>query len=230
MTTSGTYNFVNVRVHDLVTEAAQRCGIPEERANGMIAHSARRSLNLLQSEWSNKNLNLWTVDQQELTLTAGEPDYVLADGTVDILEFLLLTQGTAGSEDAVYTKLGRMARSDYAAIPQKRQTGQPGSYTVHRQIEPYVSLYAAPTGQFTHAVYNRIRHLQDVTSATETFDVPQRFLEAITADLAKHLARKFATDRYAMLSEDAASAWVIAAAEDRDRAVMSFTPNMTGWN
>lgn len=312
----------------------------------MMAVSARRSLNLLQSQWSNKNLNLWTLEEVGLSLITNQSTYALPAGTVDVIQCLLRTNtrpsGTATStaggtaanafdndldtactqtapngriyldygegatatiqmvglrvaadismaviyeyssdlvtwteavsvaetdydsattawttvpapfaaryfsiraEDGatlnvteaiwitnlVDTTLGRIAISDYFSVGQKNTPGRPSAFDVNRLIAPTLVLYPPPISTYTLAVYKRIRHLYDVTSATETFDVPQRFLEAITADLALHLARKFAPARKADLQADADAAWMIAAAEDRDRAPLSFTPDLTGW-
>lgn len=345
MATSGAYDFVNVEVADLVTDAFQRIGIVEERLNGMLVASARRSLNLILSDWSNRNLNVWTVEKRFLHLNENQRAYDLPSGTVDVLEVLLRdctrptgtatssAGGTAASAfDDIFTtactqtstngrlyldygsgltekvqfvglrssttttynfilevsddastwttvksigstsftaavsqwfeidqpnyyryfsvresggatmslteayfmsevvdkSLGRISRSAYTSVGQKFTPGTPSTFHVTRGLTPQLTLYPPPTIDFPVLMYNRVRHLYDVTAATETFDMPQRFLEAITSALAWRLAQKFAVERTGELRAEAMDAFGVAAAEDRDRAPMSITPDFSG--
>jgi hypothetical protein len=68
MATSGTTAF-DLNIDDIIEEAYERCGI---RTNsGFDLRSARRSLNLLFSEWGNRGVHLFKVEQQTQALTAG---------------------------------------------------------------------------------------------------------------------------------------------------------------
>ena len=60
MTRSGTDAF-NLNVNELIEEAFERCGA--ELRTGYDFRTARRSLNLLTIEWSNRGISLWTIDQ-----------------------------------------------------------------------------------------------------------------------------------------------------------------------
>ena len=53
MAVSGTATF-NLSVDELAIEAYERCGIDAQTRTGYQAVSARRSLNLLFSEWANR--------------------------------------------------------------------------------------------------------------------------------------------------------------------------------
>jgi hypothetical protein len=68
MATSGTTTF-NLSIDDLVEEAFERCGM--RATSGYQLTSARRSLNLLFLDWANRGLNLWTIEQASIPLTAG---------------------------------------------------------------------------------------------------------------------------------------------------------------
>ena len=62
MATSGTHNF-NLSLDTVIQEAYERCGV---RTNsGFDLKSARRSLNLLLSEWGNRGVHLWKVTLKE---------------------------------------------------------------------------------------------------------------------------------------------------------------------
>jgi len=60
MATSGSVDF-NLDMAEITEEAFERCGL--EFRTGYDAKTARRSLNLLFAEWSNRGLNMWTVEQ-----------------------------------------------------------------------------------------------------------------------------------------------------------------------
>jgi hypothetical protein len=72
MATSGTTSF-NLTIDDVIEESYERCGI---RTNsGKDLKSARRSLNLLFSDWGNRGVHLWKVTLQTQALTAGTFQY-----------------------------------------------------------------------------------------------------------------------------------------------------------
>ena len=58
MAYSGTTNF-NLSLEEIIEEAFERCGL--EVRSGYDLKTAKRSLNLIFSEWANRGLNLWTV-------------------------------------------------------------------------------------------------------------------------------------------------------------------------
>ena len=66
MATSGTATF-NLDLNLLVEEAFERCGA--ELRKGYELRTARRSLNLLTEEWSNRGVNLWTIEEGTVSLT-----------------------------------------------------------------------------------------------------------------------------------------------------------------
>jgi hypothetical protein len=88
MATSGTVNF-RPDVQDIITEAFERCGLDPQVQTGDRAVSARRSLNLLFSEWANRGINYWTVTKNTLTLVNGQTTYTLPEGTIDIMDAVI---------------------------------------------------------------------------------------------------------------------------------------------
>ena len=76
MATSNTVSF-RPNVEEIIAEAFERCGLDPQTQTGDRAVSARRSLNLLFSEWANRGINYWAVEQQTLTLINGQTTYTL---------------------------------------------------------------------------------------------------------------------------------------------------------
>ena len=75
MASSGTYTF-NLDVGEIIEEAYERAGISLE--TGYDYDTARRSLNLLLTEWSNRGVNLWQLDLATQTLTSGTYEFAKA--------------------------------------------------------------------------------------------------------------------------------------------------------
>lgn len=131
-----------------------------------------------------------------------------------------------GEKDYV---LGRLSRQSYDAIATKTNEGTPTSFYVERVITPVLHLYQTPDDTFTMLCINRIRQIYSVTGATETVDAAARFVEAITAMLAKKLSVKYATERFQLLKSEAESSLGNAQMEDRERVKGKFVPNMSGY-
>tara|TARA_R110000824_G_scaffold44248_2_gene128815 strand:+ start:561 stop:1439 length:879 start_codon:yes stop_codon:yes gene_type:complete len=86
MATSSSFNF-ELDVASYVEEAFERCGL--EVRTGYDLKTARRSLNLMLADWSNRGLNQWTIEQTSITLASDISDY--PGGT------LTMTVGASGS-------------------------------------------------------------------------------------------------------------------------------------
>jgi hypothetical protein len=99
--------------------------------SGYDLRTARRSMNLMLIEWQNRGINMWTIDQGTITLTAGLPTYALPLDTVDLLDHVIRTGQNVTSTQ---TDLGvaRISVSTYATIPNKLATGRPIQVMVRR--------------------------------------------------------------------------------------------------
>ena len=129
MTTSGTTAF-NLDVNDLIEEAFERCGL--ELRSGYDFRTARRSLNLLTVEWANRGINLWTVEQGQITMNTGQAMYALPNNTIDLLD-QVIRQNTGSSSNQIDINISRIAEPTYASIPNKLTTGRPIQVWINRQ-------------------------------------------------------------------------------------------------
>ena len=192
MATSGTTDF-NLSIDEIVEEAYERIGI---RSNsGYDIKSARRSLNILFSEWGNRGVHLWKVELKNQALTAGTITYATPSDCSDVLEaYVSSTSGiTTSTTDLSLTKIDR---STYAALPNKGQTGQPSQYYVDRQINPTITLYLTPDAtQYTFLKYYYISRIQDAGDYNDQANVPYRFLPCMISGLAYYLGQKVSPDR-----------------------------------
>lgn len=125
--------------------------------------------------------------------------------------------------------LGRLSRQDYDGITNKSTSGIPIAFYIDRAVNPLINIYLTPDTQFTMVKYNRIRQLHTLSGATQNLDSPFRFIEAMTASLARKLAVKYAPDRLQMLKSEAADSIQLAQTEDRERVKASFLPDLSGY-
>ena len=88
MAYSGTRAF-NLDISEIIEEAFERCGL--QVLTGYDLKTAKRSLNLMFSEWANRGLNLWTIDYYFKTLTAGTNNFALDQKVMDIVDATITT-------------------------------------------------------------------------------------------------------------------------------------------
>jgi len=226
MATSGTATF-NPEIVEIVEEAYERCGL--ELRSGYDLKTARRSLDIMAAEWSNKGINLWTVESGTVSLTTGTATYTLPADTIDLLETVIRTGSGSDQQDL---SINRISVSTYATIPNKNNQGRPIQIYVDRQATPKVSVWPTPDSSATYTlVYWRLRRIEDAGRAgSNTYDVPSRFIPCLVAGLAYHIATKrpeVGLDRVTFLKAAYDEQFTLAADEDRDKSSINFAPNIT---
>jgi hypothetical protein len=239
MTTSGTASF-NLDLNNIVEEAFERCG--KELRTGYDLRTARRSLNLLTVEWSNRGVNLWTIEQGSIAMTENQAIYPLPVDTIDLLEHVTRTGTGQNQQDLAIT---RISVSTYATIPNKNATGRPIQVWVDRQSgatypsggrpagtnpstgvdHPQIYVWPAPDqSNYYTFVYWRLRRIQDAGNGVQTQDIPFRFLNCLISGLAYYLSSKIAPERMQMLKTQYDEQWKYATEEDRDKSAVRFVP------
>jgi hypothetical protein len=83
------------------------------------------------ADWANRGINMWTIEQGEITLTQGQNTYALPDDTVDLIEHVIRTQANVASTQADLT-ITRISVSTYATIPNKIQQARPIQVWIQR--------------------------------------------------------------------------------------------------
>jgi hypothetical protein len=210
MTTSGTTTF-NLDVDELIQEAYERIGIDGSRS-GYNLKSARRSLNLLLSEWDNRGVHLWKVQKATVPLVLGQAEYNYnADPTNfpnninDVLEAYV--RNNSITTNPVDISLSKIDRSAYAALPNKLSQGTPSQYYVQRTVNPSIFLYQTAGSNYSNSanpsnfqfVFYFLARIEDAGAYTNTPDVVFRFLPALNSGLAYYLAIKHAPERIEQL-------------------------------
>ncbi len=219
MATSGTATF-DLNIDDLIEEAFERCGM--RMTAGYQLSSARRSLNLLLSDWANRGLNLWTNDQATAVLADGTTTIAPGADTVNVLSAVIRDTINGQQQDI---SIDRIGRSEYLDLPNKLTKARPSQFYVERTNTPTVYLYPTADKAYT-LVYYRIRRIQDAGDYTNTSDVNFRFLPCLASGLAYMLSLKYAPDRVGLLKQIYEEDFQKAALEDRDTASVHFVPQI----
>ena len=204
--TSGVSEF-NPPIDDIIEEAYERTGVLGTRT-GYQLRSARRSLNILFQEWANRGVHLWKVKLAKIPLVEGQAEYSYAtdssnfpDDISDVLEGYYRNNSTPTAP--VDVSLTKIARSAYAATPNKLAKGTPSQYYVDRKKNPSVFLYTTPSSSVSSTstpsnfqfCFYYLAKIQDAGGYGYTSDVVNRFYPCMMSGLAYYLSQKVSPDR-----------------------------------
>ena len=212
MATSGSVSF-DLSIEEIIEDAFERCG--GQGRSGYDLKSARRSLNILLSEWGNRGLHFWEVANVNMALNQGQNTYrIYKDATArgsttdnpakdnagtyiynatDVLEVVYRNQVSTPT-DVTMTKIDR---STYQALANKESEGTPSQFFIQR-FRDYtdITVYMTPsssTNKFLNFYY--IKRIQDSGVYSNNPDAPYRFLPCMVSGLAFYLSQKVAPDR-----------------------------------
>ena len=204
-TTSQSYTFdKTLPIEEIVEESYERIGI--QNVSGYQLKTAKRSLNILFSEWGNRGLHYWEVANNDITLVDGQAVYTMyrstADGTSDATAVYgvdnVLEANYKVTSNNVTTPMTAISRSQYQGFSNKTAKGIPTQYFVERFIDKttitlYLTPGAAEDGNKINYYY--VKRIQDVGAYTNATDVPFRFVPCMCAGLAYYLSQKNAPQR-----------------------------------
>ena len=215
----------DLSIDEIAEEAYERCGL--QVRSGYDLQTARRSLNLMLSEWANRGLNLWTIQLQEKTITAGTNNLTGLDlfgsgqeAAQQIIDITDLAISDSSNNDFSATPI---SRSTYLNIAVKTTSGRPTQYYFERTINPRLYLYPQADTTYTLKYYALLR-MKDAGEYTNNAEIPFRFLPCMTAGLAYYIAMKKAPDRIQLLKQVYEDEFQRAAAQDGERSSLFLTP------
>ena len=225
-TYASTANF-DFSIDEIVEEAFERCGLQDR--TGYQLKTARRSLNLLLAEWSNRGLNLWTIQKQTAALAANTTELsgtalygAAASDASQIVEITDLVIRDSSNNEFSTTSI---SRSTYLNYTVKTTSGRPSQYYFERTINPKLFLYPAADTTYTLVYYALVR-MKDSGAYTNNAEIPFRFLPCLTAGLAYYIAMKKAPDRIQLLKQIYEDEFQRAAAQDGERTSLFLTPKV----
>ena len=221
MATSGTKTFA-LTIADTIEEAYELAGL--ELRTGYDAETARRSLNIMFADWSNRGVNLWTIAQVTTSLTSGTSSYTLNSYDLDIVSSVI--RQTDASSNSTDLQLTRIGRTEYLNIPDKSSTGRPTQIFLDRQTTPVVKLWPTPDSAYTYSlIANTIQRIDDASASAQDPEVPSRFIPPMASGLAYYIALKKNPDKAGILKQQYEQDFKLASDEDRNRASLHLIPS-----
>ena len=227
-TPTGTYTF-SPSLGGIGLYALSRCGVKRTDVTTDHLVNMQMAANMVLSDLSNDQPNLWTVTLQSVTLMAGDPGpYTLPANTVLVLDCYITTTINGVSTDRIIYPVGR---SEYASFPDKLTAAPPTIYWFDRTVTPALTLYPAPDTAATYTLnYYACRQDQDAAlGASAGLDLPYRFLKAFSDLLAAELAVIYAPDRATALDAMAQSTLAKAQKQDREVVPLYIVPSLAGY-
>ena len=225
-TYSSTANF-DLSIDEIVEEAFERCGLQDR--TGYQLKTARRSLNLLLAEWSNRGLNLWTIQKQTAALAANTTALtgaaLFGAGANDASQIVEITDLVIRDSDNNEYSCSPIGRSTYLNYTVKTSGGRPTQYYFEKTINPTLYLYPAADAAYTVVYYAMLR-MQDSGDYTNNAEIPFSFLPCLTAGLAYYISLKYAPDRTQMLKVLYEEEFKRAADTNRENVSSHFVPKI----
>ena len=218
MSSSGSTDF-EPNVAEFIEEAFERCGL--ELRTGYDLKTAKRSINLMLAEWSNRGLNQWTIEQETVTVVQSQNDYTLNANIVDVLDCSIRRTVSGTTTDL---QMSRVGRSEYLNIPNKASESRPSQYFLDKLNTPILKIWPSPENSTDILVFNKIVRMDDADAATNTMDMPFRFYPCFAAGLAYYISIKKAPDRAVMLKQMYEEEFERALSQDEDRASFRIAP------
>lgn len=225
--TSGTFNF-SPTGGEFILNAFDRIQLRPTEIGQTQMQRAIMELNLALVRFNTMpGQNLWTIDLQSIPLIQGTATYSIPAETRMILS-AFIRYSTNPTLDRYMFPIGR---DEYAAISTKSAQGFPSQYWFDRLISPSITFYLVPDGSQSYDFfYYRARQVQDAQITNgQNVEVPYRFYDAITADLAHRLARIYKPELEQMRKADRDEAWSLAATDDTEWVPLYVTPSVGGY-
>tara|TARA_R100001460_G_scaffold25441_1_gene51161 strand:- start:1025 stop:1693 length:669 start_codon:yes stop_codon:yes gene_type:complete len=193
MATSGTRTFT-LTAADAIEEAYELAGL--EYRTGYDGVTARRSMNIMFADWSNRGVQLWEVEQVSLDLVQGTTSYSLNEYDIDVLDAVIRRTVNGTQTDF---QIDRIERGEYLDIPNKNTQARPTQYYLERTVTPKLFVWPAPENSTDKLVSYRWKRIQDISGSVDDVDLPSRFLPCLVTGLAFNLALKKNPDKAGLL-------------------------------
>lgn len=225
--TSNAWNF-NPTGGEFILNSFDRIGMRPTEIEQPRMQRAIMELNLALTRFNTMpGQNLWTIDLQSIPLIAGSATYSVPAETRMILSGFIRYSTNPQLDRYLFP----ISRDEYAAISAKNTQGFPSQYWFDRLISPTVTFYLVPDGSYPYDFfYYRARQIMDANATnSQNLELPTRFFDAITADLAHRLARIYRPDLEQARKVDRDEAWSIASTEDTEWVPMHVTPVLSGY-
>jgi len=218
MATSGTRAF-NLDVATAIEEAYELAGL--EARTSYDAVTARRSMNIMFADWSNRGIQMWEVSKVELTLIEGTSEYTINSFDIDVLDAYI--ERTVNNITTDFT-LSRIDRNEFISIPNKGTKARVTEYWLERLKSPVIHLYPTPENSTDKLVYYVWKTIEDSSTQINDVDIPTRFMPCLVSGLAYYLCLKKNVQKLPIIKQQYEQDLANAIRYDEDRSPLRIVP------
>tara|TARA_R100001244_G_scaffold16035_1_gene17694 strand:- start:1827 stop:2498 length:672 start_codon:yes stop_codon:yes gene_type:complete len=218
MATSGTRAF-SLDVATAIEEAYELAGL--EARTSYDAVTARRSMNIMFADWSNRGVQMWEIGKVTTTLTEGTNEYTINAYDVDILDAYIQRSVSDIVTDYV---IDRIDRNEYVGIPNKATKARPTEFWLERVKTPIIHLYPTPENSTDKLIYYVWQRIQDSTASVNDVDIPSRFMPPLVSGLAYYLCLKKNVQKLEIIKQQYEQDLMNALKYDEDRSSTHLVP------
>ena len=225
--TSQTFNF-NPSAGEFILNAFDRVQVRPTMIEPTQFQRAIAELNLALVRFNTlPGQNLWTITLQSIPLVSGTATYSIPAEVRMILSAYIRYSTNPTLDRYMFP----ISRDEYAAITTKSTPAFPSQYWFDRLISPTVTFYPVPDSGYNYDFfYYAANQVQDAAVVNgQSIQIPYRFFDAITADLAHRLARIYRPELEQQRKADRDEAWGLAAGDDTEWTPLYLTPGLTGY-
>jgi hypothetical protein len=225
--TSNTFSYAP-SASNIILYAFGRCGLRGPQLQAEHMRDAQTAMNMVQADWANDQVNLWTVELITVPLVYGQIQYSVPSNVLLILDaYLELNPGTSNAIDLYMYPI---SRTEYAALPNKEAVGRPTTYWFDRLIAPVVYLWQPPSNASWTFCYWACRQIQDANTANaQQPEIPYAWLKAYTDALSVELAVIYAPEKVQMLMPMAQVSYKRAKEFGSERTPIYLTPGLQSY-
>jgi hypothetical protein len=225
--TSNTFQFAPSS-SQIILYAFGRCGIRGPQLQAEHMRDAATAMNMIQSDWANDQVNLWTVELITVPLVFGQTSYPVPENVILILDaYLEINPGTSNPIDLY---MYAISRTEYAAFPDKVTPGRPTTYWFDRLISPNVFIWQPSINASWTFNYYACRQIMDAgTQNAQQPEIPYAWLKAFSDALSVELAVIYAPEKVQMLMPLAAASYKRAKAMGSERAPLFLFPGINNY-
>lgn len=232
MVTTGTYAF-DPSSADVVLNAYAMVGQKPTMLTTEHFERAAFAAQMLGVDFTNRNPNMWAMDELSIPLVDNQAIYTLPPQTVAVSAVWLdQVQGP----NIVSRILGPLSSTDYASIASKGMRGMPSCYFFRLSTPiPSLTLWLVPNQNPAFTLRMQTFRQQQDTSLRNglTLDSPYRFLDALTFGLAARFALLYPDPARPTLPGDMKTQYLesfnLAAALDQQRVPLRLGPILDGY-
>ena len=218
MATSGTRTF-GLDVATAIEEAYELAGLEARTSYDSV--TARRSMNVMFADWSNRGIQMWEIVKVELTLTQGTNEYTINSFDIDVLDAYIQRTVSSSVTDLV---MDRIDRNEYISIPNKATQARPTQYWLERLKSPVIHLYPTPENSTDKLIYYVWRTIEDSAAQVNDVDIPTRFAACLVSGLAYYLCLKKNIQKVPLLKQQYEEDLARAIPYHEDRSPLKIVP------